>query len=467
MKHNIRIIALGTALVAVSFGLAGGVFAADMTLDQAIAKALSYDPTVRRIFSDVIQADGYAKETRADLRPHLALEGGLGAAGREQNSQSAFANGDALFSRNVSLVGRQLLWSNGYYSNRYLDAKERLAAKQMLEQEQRETTAFAVVEAYLDVVTARKQVVFAQDNLNNHNGVVDLTNKRGDSAGNGADVQLAGARTDLAESLLRERRLAILQSEARFIRLVGEKPPANLATPKVPRIGSFDEVDPRENWHYKAVKKQYEAALLGKKSIRGKYAPRVYLEVRGSLGENVDGISGRDRAASAMVTAAWDILDGGSRKAEVQQADADIERQAAILEETFITIRQDASARWEDYKTLSKRIEVFRQYKDNLKKTVGLYQEQFGLGTRPLLSILDIQNEVTSANIRITDAERDHAALGYRLLYFGGKLIPRTAGDEYIATPRNPNGSAIQEPVVKSVKIQSARSYKSSQANSK
>lgn len=444
MKKNITSQLITIAAVAVlNFGTATRAQADGMTVKEAITKALSYDPTIRKVYADVTQADGFAKGTRADLRPQLLLEGGAGPAMRNRPQGGNSSSGDVLFSSNASLVARQLIWSNGYFTNRYKDAKERLEAKLMLEREQREITAFAVVEAFLSVTVARNQIVYAQMNFDEHNTVLKLSKDRAAAAGNQADVELAEARNNLAQNLMRERRLAIQQAEARFERLVGEKPPAKLLMPKVPHISAFEEIDPRQNWHYKAVQKQLAAAELEKKSIRSKYAPRVYLEGRGSAGNNVDSIHGRDNAASVMVTASWNLLDGGSRKAEIQQAQADIDRQEAILEETLITIRSDAYARWEDYKTLSERINILTNYQSNLQKTVKLYREQFDLGTRPLLSILDIQNEATSALIRIADERRNYAEVGYRLLFFGGKLIPYTAGADYIETPLMPDGSPL------------------------
>ena len=75
---------------------------------------------------------------------------------------------------------------------------------------------------------------------------------------------------------------------------------------------------------------------------------------------------------------------------------------------------------------------MLERYREGLSKTVKLYQDQFDLGTRPLLSLLDIQNEKTGAEVRLTDERRDRTFLAYRLLYFGGRLIPETVGDDYL-----------------------------------
>lgn len=414
-----------------------------MTLPQAIIRALSFDPTIGQAFADVIQADGFAKSTRSDLRPQLALEGSAGGAYRERLLSGVNVGNNLLFSRTTSLVGRQLIWSNGYFSNRYKDAKERTQAKMMLDRDQREVTALATAQTFLDVVRARSQLVFAESNVDEHQRILELARSRAKSGGSQADVELATARTKKAEALLRERRLDLLMVESHFQRYVGIKPPA-LATPDVPKLKSLSDVNLRNNWHYKAVEHQHAAAQLQVKTMYSKYGPRVYLEARGDVGNNVDGIQGRNNGTSIMITASWNLFDGGQRKADIQQADADVERQRAILDETYVILKHDSQARWDDYRTRAEHIEFLKTYHEYLMKTIELYRQQFELGTRSLLSILDIYNEAMGARISITDDQHQWSEAGYRLLYFGGQLIPRTAGEAYISTPKSPDGKDME-----------------------
>lgn len=443
MKTTMPLI-VGTCLAVLATARAGEGGSAprgSITLKEAITKALTYDPTVRKIFADVIQADGFAKEMRADMRPQVFLEASAGGERRDRSSDGLLASDEWLFSRSASLVARQLIWSKGYFSNRYKDAKQRREATLMLEKQQRELTAYAVTGVFLDIIHARRQIVYAENNVAEHSRVLGLAKERAEAAGTQADVDLSDARYNLALNLVRERRLALKQAEAKYVRLVGEPVPNTLAMPRVPTVKSFESLDFHQNWHYKATLHQHNAATLQKEALKGKYAPRFYLEGRGTIGQDVDGIEGRDNSASAMIVMSWDLFDGGRRKAEIQQASADIERQEAITQEVLDTLRQDAAAHWADYTSAGYRLDLLRKYSKSLKGTVGLYREQFDLGTRPLLSMLDIQNEVTSANIRIADEERDQAKLGYSLLYFTSGLITYAAGAEQIATPREPDGS--------------------------
>jgi len=149
---------------------------------------------------------------------------------------------------------------------------------------------------------------------------------------------------------------------------------------------------------------------------------------------------------SAMVVVQWDLFEGWKKKGLMEQAIADVERQTAIIDETLVLLTQDIQSRWADYSTISERIGILRDYRSRLAKSTKLYEEQFELGTRPLLSVLDIRNEEIGASIRITDEEFDQAVLSYRLLSFGGRLISETVGEKYLDMPVEAMGVPIVHP---------------------
>ncbi len=418
---------------------------AQMTIENAIASALSHDPTIDKIHADVSEALGFTREVRADLLPQLSLEGRIGFANRDRGS----IGGDSDLSRRATITGRQHIWDGGFNMYRWQDATKRVEAQERLVKAQREATAIGAVEAFLDVIRARKQIEFARQSVSAHEKVLDLAKKRAQAAGNQADIELSDARFDLARTLLLERQLALKQAEAAFVRWTGRKPSSELVTPRTPDISSLSDIDPKRNFHYLATLKQHEAATLEKLSFEKRYGPKFFLEATAGLGQEVLGTRGRDNDVSVLVVGSWEILDGGRRRGQVEQAAADIERQCAIMRETLVLLNQDITARWEDYRTIRQRLGILRDYADALEKTVTLYQQQFDLGTRPLLSLLDIQNELIAASIRIADGQRDRTFLGYRLLFFGGRLIRETVGAKYLEG--NPRAKSKPDPTMKPI----------------
>jgi len=403
-----------------------------MSLNSAIIRALCHDPVIRKVGSDTREARGYSREVKASLGPQLRLEGSSGYVNRDRGFGGSAFTGDDLFSRQISLIGEQLLWDGGFHRYRWKDAEKRKEGKEMLEKAQREITAFFTIKAFLDVTRARKQIHHARENVSVHRKVHQLAKDRADAAGNQADVELSSARHDLAVNLLKERELALEQAGAVFKRYVDVMPSSHLQMPSVPHIQSAGDIQPEGNFHYQAALLQRRAALLAKQAIEQRYKPNVLFRGTGALGEDVAGVRGRDNEVSALVVVRWDLFESGRKKGEMEQALADIDRQAAIIDETVVLLEQDIRSRWADYSSISGRISILRKYESSLDKTAKLYEEQFELGTRPLLSTLDIKNEQIGATIRLVDQEYEFDLLSYRLLSFGGRLIRETVGESYL-----------------------------------
>ena len=403
-----------------------------ITLQQAIEKALAYDPTIRIKLAERDQSVGFSDEIRADRRPHIAFNAGSGWVNRDRSIDGVSAGGGDLWSRQASLIGRQLLYDGRYSWLRWKDARERQAAEELLLQSQREETALATTEAYLDVLRAQRQIDLARENVRNHQGTVNLASERAEGAGDESDAQLAGARLQLAKTLLRERELALKQAEARYMRWVGERP-NGLIVPNPPAIRSLEDIDITQNWHYRAVLKQREAAHYIKKALQRAHHPRLNFEASGGVGEDVLGVRGPDNEASALLVVNWDLFEGGRKKAQVRQAIADIEKQQAVADETLVLLRKDRDARWAEYVIARDRVGILRDYHEGLTETNRIYGEQFEFGKRQLLNVLDLKNERIDSAIRLVDEEHKHIMLAYRLLFYGG-LLTRAEAADLVAT---------------------------------
>ena len=92
------------------------------SLAEAVAKALAFDPTLRKVRADTHEAQGYWREVRADRLPQLSLNAAGGIAYRDRSIDGIATGGNTLFSRSATLIGRQLLADFGYSRLRHMDA---------------------------------------------------------------------------------------------------------------------------------------------------------------------------------------------------------------------------------------------------------------------------------------------------------------------------------------------------------
>ena len=409
------------------FVFSSGALAQSMSLNDAILKALKNDPVIQKIHADALQADGFAIEVRSERRPHLTLNGDMGYGYRSRSIGGLARGGRDLFDRRAGLIVEQLIWDNKSSCYRWKDAKFRRKAAVLLDKAQRETTAIGIVEAYLNVLRTRDQIKLARQNYATHKKFHQLAKERVNGVGNKADVELAYARLHLAQTLVEERELELKQAEASFVRYAGVEPPA-LNSPKYITIDSADEIDPTRNFHYQATLHQCKAAQLANAAICRSRGPRVLTRGSGSYGVDILGIEGEDKDISALLVMQWDLVEGGRKKGLLRQAEGDIARQVAIVKETKVLLERDIRTRWADYSTLGERIEILERYTKGLTETVSLYRKQFELNKRPLLGVLDIENEKISSEIRLVDERFERSLNSYRLLFYCGRLVRSTVG---------------------------------------
>ena len=401
------------------------------TLEQAIVSALKHDPTLIKIYADVMEADGYSREVRSELRPHVRISADSGYGLRERTIEGLTTGGVYLFGNHASVVVEQLIWDNGFACHNVKDAKTLEKAARLLDLAQRETTAFGAVDAYLRVLRNRRQVELAKENVAIHQRYLDSVSERKNGVGSEADVELASARWKMAKVELDEKMFNVEEAESDFVRYVGSEP-IGLGYPQVPVIRSTSEIKAEENYHYKAHLHQWEAAQLASTAIRRSRSPKVYFRGTGGYGEDNAGLLGKDEELSALVVVDWNLFQGRLRRGQQEQAEGEVAHVVASAEEALVLLKRDIASTWADYAATKNQYINFRKYNRGLQGTINLYRDQFKLGQRPLLSVLDVEKEKISAEMKFVDNLYEKELNVYRLLFFGGKLISYTIGDEFL-----------------------------------
>ncbi|MGH8119295.1 MAG: TolC family protein, partial [Gammaproteobacteria bacterium] len=77
---------------------------------------------------------------------------------------------------------------------------------------------------------------------------------------------------------------------------------------------------------------------------------------------------------------------------------------------------------WASYETVSSQLEFFSQHRDAAIKTHEAYQQQFNIGQRTLLDLLDSANEMFTAKSDYSNAHYDQMIAMYRILAAIGTL---------------------------------------------
>ncbi|RLQ23586.1 transporter [Seongchinamella sediminis] len=293
-----------------------------------------------------------------------------------------------------------------------------------------EEIALEAAVAYLDTVKFQNLVKFAEDNYIVHKNVYDKIEERtGGGVSQGVDLEQAAARVALAESNLVTEITNLHDVMTRFHRVVGSLPGENLAMPSVP-AGEIPEL--RETALEMAYQRSpvinaaIENLRSSQESLNATNAPmmpRLDLRYRNEVEHDTDGIDGRFDEEAIEVVVSYNLFRGGSdsaRKREYYNL-----YNAAIEErkQACLNVRQEVTIAFNDVEALERQVEVLQRNLIAQDKTRRAYRDQFDIGQRTLLDLLDSQNEYFDTQRAHTSAVTDLAAAQARTLANMGLLL--------------------------------------------
>lgn len=420
--------------------VSGPVRAAEpTTIEQAVAVAVSTHPVVRGAEATRRAAVEDVTDARADFLPSVDVSGESGwehtndpmtrARARASAVSGAKSDGVNQWRNPGSVTVRQNLF-NGFRTPKETEAaRRRVTAADHTIRDREEAIALRSAEAYMDVVRSRTIVGLAERNVTAHVEVRDDVKLRLD-AGNGdaADLNQAESRLALARSRLIELRGALRVAESDYYEAVGTMPDT-LEMPGRPvdaLPASVEEAVPTaldNNPALLTARSEADASQFDKRAARSPLMPTVDLEFRGTGGDNLGGVRGSDLNGQALVVLRYNLYRGGRDIARARRAVAvesrTLQRQAELARLVEEQVRVDHA----DMVTARDTVPLLRDRAAAAAQVVSAYRQQFELGRRSLLDVLDVENELFQARISVVNAEIQHRIAEYRVLATMGTLI--------------------------------------------
>lgn len=400
---------------ALLLGSAAGALAQSAdTLRAAAEKAITTHPDVTARFNALRAARDAVDVVRGGFLPRVDVNAN---AGRDETRITTRDPATESITRSgVGASVTQLLW-DGLGTRHEVErlSHERLARYFEL-LDTTEQIALEAARAQLDVQRYRRLVRLAEDNYVQHRYAFQQIRSRVSAGvGRGVDLEQAGARVALAESNLTTELANLHDVTARYQRIVGEAPPANLPPPVQLREGvpaSAADAMTLALRQSPAISASIEALRSARSAAdsRGSlFQPRVEARVRTQAGRNLEGTQDQSRSSSAEIVLNWNLYNGGSDQARVRQQ-ANLVNQAADLRDRACRdVRQVAAIAFNDTRKLSDQLVYLERNTLAIEKARDAYRQQFDIGQRSLLDLLNAENEVFTARRAYANAEFDLA----------------------------------------------------------
>ncbi len=409
--------AIGAAVALLFIGGTSLAQSADPLRDAA-QKAVQTNPEVTARFNAYRAAGDAVQVARGGFLPRVDLNA---SAGRDSDRITGrLPDESASLTRSqVGVSLTQLLW-DGLGTRKDVDrlTHERLARYFEL-MEATEQTVLEAARAHYDVQRFRRLVQLAEDNYVQHRyAFLQIQSRVKAGVGRGVDLEQAGARLALAESNLATEQANLHDVTARYQRIVGDLPPS--ALPKLSILkdgvpGSAGEAVTQSLRNSAAISASIEGLRAARQAAGGResaFQPRVEARLSGATGRNVDGLEDQKRTGSALIVLNWNLYNGGSDVARVNQQKNLLTQAADVRDRVCRDTRQVAAIAFNDTRKLTEQLVYLERNTLAIEKARDAYRQQFDIGQRSLLDLLNAENEVYTARRAYANAEHD-LALAY------------------------------------------------------
>ena len=395
---------------------------------QSVQKAIEGNPEVAAKFNAFRASNDEIDVASGNWKPHLDASADAGKRTYE-NTQGA-PRTPRFYEGGVRLELSQLLW-DGLATH---DEVERLGHAKLERYfdflDATEQFGMEAAKAYYDVVRYRKLVALAEDNYIQHKYSFDQVQSRVNAGvGRGVDLEQVIARVALAESNLVTERANLHDVTERYVRLVGAVPPAE----NVSAVSMVKPLPATETEAMRIAALQSPAVAGAIENLRGArsavaarkspFQPRVEARVRGAAGHNLDGVLFERHDATAEIAVTWNIFNGGSDSARERQYASLLTQAENLRDKACVDARQTVAVAFNDVRKLNEQLGYLDRNVVSIQKARDAYRQQFDIGQRSLLDLLNSENELYTAKRSYVMAEEDVATAIVRTYAGMGTLV--------------------------------------------
>lgn len=374
-----------------------------------VATAIRAHPDLRRANARLRATQAEARGTEGAFLPTVSL----GAQAQARN-----ADGDETSGLSPFVRLSQLVYDGGEARAENTAAQARVLESRGARLEAASSAALRTVEVYVGVATQRDLLALARSNLQVHEELLAQIDARAASgAGVQSDVLAAQARLANARSEFVDAQARLDRAAAAFREVFGALPGALPAAQSAPPLARDPEEVVRQSARIRALDARMVAARAELSAAQARRLPRIEAGATGSRLRD----GGSDVSLDLQVN--YSLDSAGQRAAAVEAAQARVAELTNERDALAREIRRALDFVLSDQRAGAARLSAAREATRANARTVDATREEFTIGRRGLLDLLDAQRDFVAAQRGLVEIERDQLLTGYAALALTGDIL--------------------------------------------
>ena len=404
--------------------------AAAIELRDAVQAALQTNPEIRQAIHNKEATLREREQAEGLWYPRVSVEAAAGVRQLKNPTRRDIGIADeTLYPLEAQATVDQLLVDMGGRSAEIRRQASRTDAAAARIEERSEYVALNVSRAYIDYVLQQRLVAISEDNASFHERLTgDLREGVAKGSISIADQQQAEERLQSARARVTEAREELESAGIQFRTLAGVPLDSVSVPPDLSQClpATLDEAVASARQYNPRVQESIADLSTARemiKAARSEMGPRINLEGTARVGDDIDGFEGHTTDLGARVVMRWLVFNGGTNIKNVREQQARADESHARLFEMTRRAEEDARSAWNrmtNQTRLATELETQSRVADDLLLS---YREQFNVGRRSLLDVLDAQNTRQNVQAQAETARLAKLYAQYRLLAASNRLI--------------------------------------------
>jgi len=423
-----------------------------LTIEEAYRTVIETNPEIRQRIENYRSVEQDKTVAFADYLPVVDVQGGIGYKHYEGTipgyEEDDYRHAEAF------IRARENLFRGFSTVNDVEQQDARILSAEHYLMELVSQLGLQMVESYLSVLKEKQLYALAVENRNTHQRYYNMIKERVESgAGTKADLEQISGRLALAQSNVDVAVNNFEDAQTNFRRIYGsavnpdEMAEADVNASLIPE--TLEAAEETAQKHYPTLmvnRKNVEAAQAAYRQAKSPYFPLVDLEVMQTYVNNDDSgtIAGRQLAGEAnefsvMLYASWNLYNGGADVAKRDKALAGVFNESEKMLNNQRLVSERLNLSWAAKKRIAEQVEYLEQHRDFTRQTLESYNEEFRLGRRTLLDVLDVENEYYTSRKAFVSAEYDMQLAEFRVIENVGNLpmVVSAKSEEILELERN------------------------------
>ncbi len=411
---------------------------AGVTAKQSVEAALRSNPTIKAFKENAAAAKHDVRSARGGWFPRLDVNAGYGVEQTDNLSTRRTDDDDDWDERSdISVSLTQLLWDGGKVGGEVGIQKAKLANVDSRLLDNVEALALEAIRAHLELYRQRNLVRLAEQNVANHEDILASQEERQRlGAISLADVSQTKGRLARARASLSNIQQELLRAEAGYKRIVGMDAPevewVDVPTNVPDTFESALQFTLAGNHKIAAQQAQIDENEQRIRRAKAEYYPTFSARASSDYQDQVESDTSWSNNTILQLRMAWNIYRGGSDYAAVK-AESARKRQAVVeLQDVNEALIQETRNTWYALENAQEQKRLFAEAVEYNAATRDMYVEQFSVGQRSLLDVLDAENELFSSSLQMVTATVNEIIAKYRLVTLGGNIVSSMGFDSSV-----------------------------------